>query len=583
MFRSSLFLTLLLIVFKQNIGFSQVNKKVFYRNDRFVLEYTKQTIPGDNFAVTGFKLYEFFDGKLIHSDSSKKDLIIPTCKHFLEINHYGCEENNYEDNDDYSFIPNYIFGLSVNKKTVSIGYDLEYGHGFYYAENNPNEESSNSYYDSEESWKKYHLTQILTCDSVFTNSRIKGSKNQLFHEEYKKLNEMGNSESKDFIANLEVNYIENHLVFHPTLNKFERSENILQTAKLRKDQTFDINGNVYNTIEINGQIWMAENLRARNFSNGDEIRISNNSTEWSSLNTPCISLGFNEQSIDSSYGYFYNGYTIVDNRNVCPYNFYVPTKNDVALLYNSINNTGEKARIKRNGVAKYKVYPRVFAPVIETVGVALTASVYGVAGGIDIAGNALWAITDFFILGPIFGWDRIKWETTDSVTMKTTKHSRITYDPLPSYSGYSLVAGLWDDGDDPFNLIILPAYPLGKEHYFKQSYEEEGGFRKYSHIDKLRSSDNNKLTNEYKFNLTNDNRVLMSDITEFEREKSYSEELDMAGSIDNVVPIVIPFKNGYRLQYWGNRYNHELQQPEYFERSNFPNRNGAKVRCVGYE
>lgn len=571
MFKSTLLLTFLTIIFFENNSFSQINKKVFYRNDRFVLEYTKQTLPGDKFAITGFKLYEFFDGKLVHSDSSNINTILPTCKHFL-YEHEGCEEGY---SDEYSNI-SYFIGSSINKKNVFIRRD-ESHNGFYFSEGS---EEDQPYYEDEDLKKKYDLSQILFPDSVFISARVKGSKNQQsFRSDYIKLNDMGNSEARDFIANLDVESIENHLVFQPESNRFERTEKVLQTAKLREDQTFDINGNVYNTVEIDGQIWMAENLRSRNFSNGDEIRFSNNFTEWSSLNTPCISLGFNERSADSSYGYFYNGYTLVDNRNVCPYNFYVPTKNDVAHLYNNINNTGETARIKRNGVAKYKVYPRIFAPVIETVGAAITASIYGVAGAVDITGNAVWLVSDFFLLGPVLGWKRYKWETTDSVTMKTTKHSRLSYDPLPTYSGYSLVAGLWDDGDDPFHLILLPAYPLTKEHYLKQTHEDEAeGYRKYSHIDKLRASDNNKLTNEYKFNLSNDNTILMYELSEIEREQMYNEEeFYNYGS-----KVVLPFTNGNRMQFWGNHYGHELQQYSFFEGSYFPNRYGTKVRCIKY-
>jgi hypothetical protein len=570
--KSIIILVLLAVLFNENLGFSQINKKVFYRNDRFVLEYTKQILPGDKFAVTGFKLYEFFDGKLVHSDSSNRNTILPTCKHFL-YDHEGCEEGY---SDEYSYV-NYFIGSSINKKNVFILKD-ESRNGYYFSEVS---EGNQTYYDDENYQKKYDLSQILFPDSVFISARVKGSKNQQsFRSDYIKLNEMGISEARDFIANLDVESIENHLVFHPESNRFERTEKVLQTAKLRVDQTFDINGNVYNTVEIDGQVWMSENLRSRHFSNGDEIRFTNNFTEWSSLNTPCISLGFNDRSVDSSYGYFYNGYTLVDNRNVCPYDFYVPTKNDVAILYNIINNTGEKARIKRNGVAKYKVYPRIFAPVIETVGAAITASIYGVAGAVDITGNAVWLVSDFFLLGPVLGWKRYKWETTDSVTMKTTKHSRLAYDPLPTYSGYSLVAGLWDDGDDPFDLILLPAYPLTKEHYLKQSYDDEGeGYRKYSHIDKLRSSDNNKLTNEYKFNLSNDNTILMYEFSEIERERTYIEEYYYSGYSSEVV---LPFTNGNRIQFWGNRHDHELQQNGVSEGSYFPNRLGAKVRCMKY-
>ena len=87
----------------------------------------------------------------------------------------------------------------------------------------------------------------------------------------------------------------------------------------------DINGNTYQTVTIGTQEWMMENLIATSFSNGDPITLQINT------NTSCNVPAYRDPQGNGSRIY-YNGYTILDNRNVCPSGWHVPSKADYEIL-----------------------------------------------------------------------------------------------------------------------------------------------------------------------------------------------------------------------------------------------------------
>ncbi len=43
----------------------------------------------------------------------------------------------------------------------------------------------------------------------------------------------------------------------------------------------DIDGNVYETVEIGEQVWMAENLKVTHYNNGDAIPTGYTNNGWS--------------------------------------------------------------------------------------------------------------------------------------------------------------------------------------------------------------------------------------------------------------------------------------------------------------
>lgn len=94
-------------------------------------------------------------------------------------------------------------------------------------------------------------------------------------------------------------------------------------------QVTDIDGNVYQTVQIGTQLWMSENLKVTRFSNGDSIP-----QETQTAYDPAWLYYSNNAANDSIYGKLYTGSTPGDNRNVCPIGWHVPSNADWTTLIN---------------------------------------------------------------------------------------------------------------------------------------------------------------------------------------------------------------------------------------------------------
>jgi uncharacterized protein (TIGR02145 family) len=86
----------------------------------------------------------------------------------------------------------------------------------------------------------------------------------------------------------------------------------------------DIDGNVYATIAIGPQIWMAENLRTTRYANGEPIPNITDNFQWNNTTIGAWSYYDNNSSFNNTYGKLYNWYTVADPRNVCPVGWHVP-------------------------------------------------------------------------------------------------------------------------------------------------------------------------------------------------------------------------------------------------------------------
>ncbi len=87
----------------------------------------------------------------------------------------------------------------------------------------------------------------------------------------------------------------------------------------------DIDGNVYQTIKIGNQWWMAENLKVTHYRNGDAIPNVIDNYSWSTTSKAAYCNYDNNTSNAATYGRLYNWYAVVNGKNIAPEGWHVPT------------------------------------------------------------------------------------------------------------------------------------------------------------------------------------------------------------------------------------------------------------------
>ncbi len=87
----------------------------------------------------------------------------------------------------------------------------------------------------------------------------------------------------------------------------------------------DWEGNVYNTVTIGSQVWMAENLKAMRYNDGTLIDYVTNDGVWSTTtNGAWTTANHDFFTYHDVYGHLYNWYA-VNSGNLCPVGWHVPT------------------------------------------------------------------------------------------------------------------------------------------------------------------------------------------------------------------------------------------------------------------
>jgi uncharacterized protein (TIGR02145 family) len=118
----------------------------------------------------------------------------------------------------------------------------------------------------------------------------------------------------------------------------------------------DIDGNVYNTVQIGNRCWMKENLKTTKYRSGATIENAIDWAAWADLTTGAYIWYDNDISYRNLYGALYNWYAVSDPEGLCPAGWHVPTHEDWTDL--RLTTT---AHVSPNG-NKLKSFRQAFSP-----------------------------------------------------------------------------------------------------------------------------------------------------------------------------------------------------------------------------
>jgi uncharacterized protein (TIGR02145 family) len=117
----------------------------------------------------------------------------------------------------------------------------------------------------------------------------------------------------------------------------------------------DIDGNIYPTVVIGTQEWMARNLKVKHYRNGDEIPNVTDITAWNALTTGAYCWYNNDQTFfEPLFGKLYNWYAVTDSRNLCPSGWHFPSDEEWTTLTNFLGgSTFAGGKLKETGLTHW--------------------------------------------------------------------------------------------------------------------------------------------------------------------------------------------------------------------------------------
>jgi uncharacterized protein (TIGR02145 family) len=130
--------------------------------------------------------------------------------------------------------------------------------------------------------------------------------------------------------------MKNRIVFLMFLSLFFFSCNLFNPKEPTTGTVTDYDGNVYQTVKIGDQWWMAENLNVTHFNNGDEIPYINEEYwyEYNGrydeendryLNNSAFCYYNDDSTNAETYGALYNAFAVRDSRGLAPEGWHVPS------------------------------------------------------------------------------------------------------------------------------------------------------------------------------------------------------------------------------------------------------------------
>ena len=122
----------------------------------------------------------------------------------------------------------------------------------------------------------------------------------------------------------------------------------------------DADGNIYKTVKIGDQEWMAENLRTTHYHNAQKTPIpfiandAQGEADWTNATFGAYAIydtsgtGYTSFSAER-FGHLYNWHAVEDTRSLCPTDWHVPSDDEWTILINNLggqSTAGGKMKTK---------------------------------------------------------------------------------------------------------------------------------------------------------------------------------------------------------------------------------------------
>ncbi len=122
------------------------------------------------------------------------------------------------------------------------------------------------------------------------------------------------------------------------------------------DTLVDVEGNIYRTVKIGTQEWMAENLKVTRFNDGTPIPNVPLNDHWKTLSSPAMCWYFNsEEEYKATYGAMYNWWTAT-TYNICPVGWHVPDSVEFTILASSLGGISAAGnKLKEEGSSHWVI------------------------------------------------------------------------------------------------------------------------------------------------------------------------------------------------------------------------------------
>jgi uncharacterized protein (TIGR02145 family) len=116
----------------------------------------------------------------------------------------------------------------------------------------------------------------------------------------------------------------------------------------------DADGNVYKTVKIGTQVWMAENLKVTQLNDGTAMTNELNNSDWNDLTDPGYCYYNNDITNKDGYGTLYNYYAVASGK-LAPKGWHVPSEAEWQTLITYLGGESVAGgKLKEKGLVHWK-------------------------------------------------------------------------------------------------------------------------------------------------------------------------------------------------------------------------------------